>query len=177
VFDTYRHAPVYFVSFCTYQRNPWLARPNLHAAFLAFIQRGWQEHRIAVGRYVIMPDHIHLLVSGGPAFNVGDWVKLLKECLGKAIRASHSPDLGIGVKDEATTARRAPHRGAATPDTATPGSANRLWQEGFFDHLIRSDEKLGSIWEYLRQNPQTAGLTEAPEDWPYQGEFMVLDRA
>src|ERR1017187_5330469 len=88
VFDAHRDAPVYFVTFCTHQRKPWLARSNLHAAFLAFIQCGWNEHRIAVGRYVIMPDHIHLLVSGGPAFNLGDWVKLLKQCLGKAIRAS-----------------------------------------------------------------------------------------
>jgi REP element-mobilizing transposase RayT len=152
VFEAYRHAPVYFVTFGTHQRKPWLARSNLHAAFLAFIQCGWKEHRIAVGRYVIMPDHIHLLVSGGPAFDVGAWVKLLKQCLGKAIRASHR-------------------------DAATPGSGERLWQEGFFDHLIRCDEKLGSVWDYVRQNPQAAGLAEASEDWPYQGEFMVLDRA
>jgi putative transposase len=171
VFDAQRDAPVYFVTFCTHQRKPWLARSNLHAAFLAFIQCGWNEHRIAVGRYVIMPDHIHLLVSGGPAFNLGDWVKLLKQCLGKTIRES----------PESASPESAPHRGAATNgashrDAATPGSANRLWQEGFFDHLIRCDEKLGSVWEYLRKNPETAGLAEAPEDWPYQGEFMVLDR-
>ena len=91
-----------------------------------------------------MPDHIHLLVSGGPAFDLGGWVRLLKQCFGKA---------------------------------AGPSTGERLWQERFFDHLIRRDEKLASVWEYLRQNPQTAGLAEAPEDWPYQGEFMVLDRA
>jgi REP element-mobilizing transposase RayT len=143
VFDAYRHAPVYFVTFSTHQRKPWLAQSNLHAAFLAFLQRGWNERRIAVGRYAIMPDHIHLLVSGGPAFDLGGWVKLLKQCLGKA---------------------------------AGPNTRERLWQEGFFDHLIRCDEKLVSVWEYLRQNPRTAGLSEATEDWPYQGEFMVLDR-
>ena len=151
VFDVHRHAQVYFVTFCTHQRRPWLAQPNIHATFLAFIQRGWTEHRIGVGRYVIMPEHIHLLVSGGPDFNLGGWVKLLKQSLGKVIRASHR-------------------------DATTPGSANRLWQEGFFDHLIRRDEKLASVWAYLRQNPETAGLTDVPEDWPYQGEFMVLER-
>jgi len=143
VFEAHRQAPVYFVTFCTHQRKPWLAQPNLHAAFIAFVQRGWNEHRIAVGRFVIMPDHIHLLVSGGPDFDLGGWVRLLKQCLGTA---------------------------------AGPSTGERLWQEGFFDRLIRRNEKLASIWEYLRQNPETAGLSEAPEDWPYQGEFMVLDR-
>jgi putative transposase len=189
VFDAYRDAPVYFVTFCTHERKPRLARTNVHEAFLAFIHRGWDEQRIAVGRYVIMPDHVHLLVSGGADFNLGEWVKLLKQCLGKATNASRRD---AATPDTATpTPMRRPNtsrRDVATPgkavrtasestshrDVATPGS--RLWQEGFFDHLIRGDEKLGSVWEYVRKNPETAGLAEAPEDWPYQGEFVVLER-
>ena len=166
VFDAYRHTPVYFVTFGTHQRQPWLAQPNIHAAFLDFIRRGWDEHRNAVGRYVIMPEHIHLLISGGADFELGGWVKLLKQCLGKVIRASH-PD--ASRRDAAT-------RAGCSHASMRRGAASRVWQEGFFDHLIRRDEKLASVWEYLRQNPKMAGLTETPEDWPYQGEFMVLER-
>src|SRR5712671_3188351 len=90
IFDAYRHAPVYFITFCTQRRQSWLANPNVHAAFRMFIRRGWENQRIAVGRYVIMPEHIHLLVSGGADFDLSDWVKLLKQCLGKVIRADAS---------------------------------------------------------------------------------------
>ena len=166
IFDAYRHAPVYFVTFGTHQRQLCLAQPDIHAAFLAFVQRGWDEHRIAVGRYVIMPEHVHLLVSGGADFDLGGWVKLLKQCLGKVVRADASQG-SASRRDAATPCSHASVRREA---------ARRIWQEGFFDHLIRRGEKLASVWEYLRQNPKLAGLAEAPEDWPYQGEFMVLDR-
>ena len=101
-----------------------------------------------------MPDHIHLLVCGGPGFDLGRWIKMLKQVLGK------------------TT-------GVATPLRGVDGGKEkpiRLWQEGFFDHLIRRDEKLAEVWDYLRENPSTAGLSKTPTDWPYQGEFIALDR-
>jgi len=50
------------------------------------------------------------------------------------------------------------------------------WQEGFFDHLLRSDESHAEKWEYVRQNPVRAGLCHQPEEWPYQGEIVLIDR-
>jgi len=49
------------------------------------------------------------------------------------------------------------------------------WQEGFFDHLLRSDESYGGKWEYVRQNPVRKGLCARAEDWPYQGEVTALE--
>jgi REP element-mobilizing transposase RayT len=43
-----------------------------------------------VGRYVIMPDHVHLFVSGGNDFSLGPWVGLLKQALAKAARLSRA---------------------------------------------------------------------------------------
>ncbi len=45
------------------------------------------------------------------------------------------------------------------------------WQEGFFDHLLRSAESYSEKWEYVRLNPVRAGLCKEPEQWPYQGEI------
>jgi REP element-mobilizing transposase RayT len=42
------------------------------------------------------------------------------------------------------------------------------WQEGCFDHLLRSPESADAKWEYVRQNPVRAGLVTSWEDWPYQ---------
>ena len=52
-----------------------------------------------------------------------------------------------------------------------------LWQPGFFDHLLRNDESYSQKWEYVQENRVRAGLVEQADQWPYQGEFVVIDRA
>jgi putative transposase len=55
-------------------------------------------------------------------------------------------------------------------------SSGQIWQEGFFDHMLRNNESMGATWEYVFQNPVRAGLVKDAEDWPYQGEIVVIDR-
>jgi putative transposase len=52
-----------------------------------------------------------------------------------------------------------------------------LWQPGFFDHVLRNDESYSQKWEYVRENPVRAGLVARADEWPYQGELVVIDRA
>jgi putative transposase len=45
-----------------------------------------------------------------------------------------------------------------------------IWQEGYFDHRLRADERgeqLSSKMNYLRQNPVAAGLCAKAEYWPW----------
>lgn len=44
---------------------------------------------------------------------------------------------------------------------------NLRWQEGFFDHRIRSYESAEEKRHYIRMNPVRVGLVEKSEDWPY----------
>ena len=48
-------------------------------------RRQIREHNIAVGRYVMMPDHVHLFVRGPDDFQLGPWVGMLKQALAKHI--------------------------------------------------------------------------------------------
>ncbi|MBA2272073.1 MAG: transposase [Chthoniobacterales bacterium] len=48
--------------------------------FVSYATRA-QQFNIAVGRYVIMPDHLHLFVRGGPEFVLSDWIKGLKRSI------------------------------------------------------------------------------------------------
>ena len=130
---------------CTRARTPFLARDDIHAAFVLFAGKAERDFRIAVGRYVIMPDHVHLFVRGESDFVLGRWVGMLKQSLGKAI----------------TLSRR----------------NIQIWQEGFFDHLVRSNESYAQKWRYVRENPVRARLVSRSEDWPYQGEIVYIDRA
>jgi REP element-mobilizing transposase RayT len=84
------HHPVLFVPFCTYRRRKFLASDRIHAAFLAFAADAYTKLNVAVGRYVIMPEHIHLFVHGSHDFELGRWIAMLKQKLGKQIEESRS---------------------------------------------------------------------------------------
>ena len=136
--------PFYFVTFCSYRKRPYLATSAVHNAFVRFSERAYAEHNVAIGRYVIMPDHIHLFVCGDAEFELAPWFRLLKPCLGKAV--------------------------------VRPASEDPLWQRGFFDHVLRSNESYGQKWNYVRDNPVRAGLASRADDWPYAGEIVYIDR-
>jgi REP element-mobilizing transposase RayT len=42
-----------------------------------------------------------------------------------------------------------------------------IWQDGFFDHRLRSMESAAQKADYIRMNPVRAGIVEQPTDWPY----------
>ena len=132
----------YFVTFNTHNRLSLLARGEVHDVFQAFCIRAG-DHNIAVGRYVIMPDHIHLFVAFPlTGLTLSEWIGGLKTILGKQL-------LRLGIQK--------PH-----------------WQEGFFDHVLRSAESYSQKWNYVRMNPVRAGLCDDPEQWPYQGEVVSI---
>jgi len=72
--------PLYFVTFNTAKRAAILANEGVHHAFIEFCKKA-ETSGIAVGRYVIMPDHVHLFVRGPWDFELSQWVRLLKRCL------------------------------------------------------------------------------------------------
>jgi REP element-mobilizing transposase RayT len=140
LFDNFR--PFYFVTFNTYKRQSLLARQDVHEAFCRFCFKA-QERDVTVGRYVILPDHVHFFAAFPiDGITLCSWVQLLRTVMGKTL-------LRIGIQK--------PH-----------------WQEGFFDHLLRSCESYSQKWEYARMNPVRAKLCETPEAWPYQGEIVRI---
>jgi REP element-mobilizing transposase RayT len=83
VFQSY-DPPIYFVTFNTHRRRNLLAKAEMHDRFAGFAHEA-ERRGIAVGRYVLMPDHMHLFVAGGPDFLLTQWVRMLKRTLSKSI--------------------------------------------------------------------------------------------
>jgi REP element-mobilizing transposase RayT len=83
--------PVYFITFCTQERMTVLANEQIHSACMGFFAEALKRE-IFVGRYILMPDHIHLFVKlPPPAENLSDWVKSLKNYLSKELRKKGVP--------------------------------------------------------------------------------------
>ena len=80
--------PFYFLTFNTHLRRKVLANDAVHDAFRRFSERAQAERGIAVGRYVLMPDHVHLFVALPDDARLASWVKSLKVVLGKVLSAS-----------------------------------------------------------------------------------------
>jgi REP-associated tyrosine transposase len=136
------NAPVYFITFSTHTRASLLATSEVHEGFIEYCRRAADFH-IGVGRYVLMPDHIHLFVCFGIGCTstLGAWVKGLKRELDRVVlSAGHQPVRVTGQK------------------------LSSFWQLGFNDHLLRSDESYAEKWEYVFQNPVRAGLVARAED-------------
>jgi REP element-mobilizing transposase RayT len=75
--------PVYFITACTQDRRPLLANDTTHNIFRTFCIQA-KDHGVLVGRYVLMPDHLHLFVCIPPgAVGLSAWVKSLKNTLSK----------------------------------------------------------------------------------------------
>ncbi|HET9856377.1 MAG TPA: transposase, partial [Chthoniobacterales bacterium] len=64
-----------------------LANAKVRRQFIEFARAG-EERGVAVGRFVIMPDHIHLFVSNHSDGTLSQWVRLLKRHLSQAIENS-----------------------------------------------------------------------------------------
>jgi REP element-mobilizing transposase RayT len=132
--------PVYFLTVCVANRRPLLAVSTAHDILLDEWKGLHERHGWAIGRYVVMPDHVHFFAASG-----WDEVKPLS--------------LAIGKWKEWTAKRILALANGEAP----------LWQPEFFDHLLRSSESRSEKWSYIREDPVYAGLVTRAEDWPYAG--------
>ena len=84
VFQKY-DPPLFFVTFGTFNRIPVLADPAVHDRFIRFGKEA-AGRGTAIGRYVIMPDHIHLFIRPAREQRLGRTIGFLKQSLSAALK-------------------------------------------------------------------------------------------
>jgi REP element-mobilizing transposase RayT len=78
--------PVYYLTLCALDRRPILANDEIHASFGEFARKA-TDLDVLVGRYVIMPDHIHFFAAFSPQSpSLSMWIKSWKNSLSKTLR-------------------------------------------------------------------------------------------
>jgi REP element-mobilizing transposase RayT len=99
---------------------------------------------------VVMPDHAHLLLS--PLRDVDRWNFSLPQIM-HAIKGASARKINIRLS------RSGP-----------------VWQEEFFDHVLRSNNSLAEKVDYICQNPVRAGLVKAESEYPWlwRGTIPIL---
>ena len=136
----YSACGTYFITICTAGREKWLwssedagatiSRP--HAVPLSDAGRTADDainaiplhySTVRVDHYVIMPNHIHLLLTLLPADGRLIAAPTLSQVVGQLKRT-------ISIK-----------------------TGRSLWQKSFHDHIVRDQHDLEQIWMYIEHNP------------------------
>jgi REP element-mobilizing transposase RayT len=127
-----------FVTFRKLSREPF--PPEARTCVLEHCLYG-NGTRFNLHATVIMPEHVHLVVT--PLRDAEGWPYELPKLL-KLIKGASARNVN----------RLFNHSGP-------------VWQDESFDHVLRSDGELQEKIEYMRQNPVRRGLVEKPEDYPW----------
>jgi putative transposase len=83
---TNRGRPLFFVTFCTADRQGWLRCHEVHDAFRSFCAKSPQQAEVWIGKYVLMPDHVHVFISAEGSQSLSKWVAAMKGVLASVRR-------------------------------------------------------------------------------------------
>jgi len=87
----YKDSPLYYLTLNAHTRQCFFANREVHEAFRIFCERA-ANYGVAVGRYTLMPDHIHMFAAFAPdSIDLSGWVKALKNSLSKCLRQRGIP--------------------------------------------------------------------------------------
>ena len=149
----YSQAGYYFVTICAANRAEILGKvcrgahcapaytrlsESGRAVDAAILQIPKHHPSVRVDKYVIMPNHVHLIL-------------VLGETGGRAMRAPTISGIVRGMKE-----------------AVTKSLGDQIWQKSYYDHIIRNQADYLRIWEYIDTNPakwrEDCYYTETAED-------------
>ena len=135
----------HFVTFCCYHRRPLLTSDESRRIFESALERVRRRYRLEVYGYVVMPEHVHLLLSEPQQGTLADALKSLKQ----------------GV------ARRLIGNLPLKPKPGLSGAPEHFWQKRYYDFNVRNYPQFVEKRRYIHRNPVKRGLCHRPEDWQW----------
>jgi len=146
----YGRGDLHFVTFNCYRRRPYLGTPRARSRFVKVLDQVRSRFTFLLIGYVVMPEHVHLLVSEPKKGNRSRVLQVLKQ---KVSRSLHKParksstQLPLGLAD------------------ATDSPA--FCQRRFYDFNVWSERKVREKLDYMHRNPVQRKLVMHPKDWPW----------
>jgi putative transposase len=79
---------LHFITFSCFHRLPFLEEPEPKETFEAVLEQTRARHQARVYAYVLMPEHIHLLINEPPLILVAQFLKALKQITSRKLRGN-----------------------------------------------------------------------------------------
>ncbi len=134
----YGQGDLHFVTFSCYRRRPLLR--TIRA-----------RDRLLVG-YVVMPEHVHLLLGEPAKKDPSKILQVLKQKVARALLKKR---------------RRGTNGQLSLPFESSTREEAHFWQRRFYDFNVWSEKKLKEKLEYMHANPVQRKLVEHARDWPW----------
>jgi len=141
----------HFVTFCCYHRRRLLDTDERCRIFESALERVRRSYRLYIYGYVyvVMPEHVHLLLSEPRCptqARIGiEW----------ATRLQHYALADVLKSLKQGVSRR------------LLGNGEHFWQKRYYDFNIRNYPQFVEKLRYIHRNPVKRGLCERPEDWEW----------
>jgi putative transposase len=128
---------------------PLLGRAAIRDVFVAALMTSKRRHGFEIFAWVVMPEHVHLMVRPREGALLADGLRSVKTSVAKRV-VGRWRELEAPVLDRITTG----------------GGAVRFWQKGGgFDRNVRDQEEFCREVRYIHENPVRRGLVDRCEDW------------
>ena len=147
----YGAGDLHFLTFSCYQRLPLLNAPARRDLLLQILERVRRRYRLVILGYVVMPEHVHLLLSEPQRATLSTAIQALKLGFVRGLYGS-GDNLNPGSRKSGET------RG-------TQLVLRRFWQARVYDFNVWTERKRVEKLRYIHRNPVKRGLVESPELW------------
>ena len=145
----YGAGDLHFITCSCYRRQPLLGTAKRRDLFLTVLEQVRRRYQFVVGGYVVMPEHIHLLIGEPQEKNPSTVMQALKLGFARRVLAQ---------------AKRKHHRAQGSLfDHAT----QHIWQKRFYDFNVWTEHKRIEKLRYMHRNPVKRGLVASPELWDW----------
>ena len=146
----YGKKDLHFVTLSCYQRLPLLDTIQARDLVVEELARVRLEYQFWLVGYVVMPNHVHVLISEPTQGTPSTALQMLEQRVSRKIRRADG-------KQESTVG----HISSAL--RKLPG----FWQARFYDFNVYSYEKKNEKLEYMHANPVISELVRHPGDWSW----------
>lgn len=146
----YGRGDLHFITFSCYKRLPLLKSIRARNFFAKALGEIRQRYKFLLVGYVVMPEHVHLLVSEPPKSTPSIMLKALKQRVSRDLRKSE---------------RRVASSQLRLPFMNDGQELPRFWQPRFYDFNVYSAKKKREKLEYMHANPVNRGLVKNPGAW------------
>ena len=157
---------LHFLTFSCYQRQPLFNSAKRRDLLLEVLERVRRRYRFVVLGYVVMPEHVHLLVSEPQRDTLSTTMQALKLGFVRRLSGAVVPTSGrISEKWRTPLFRE---------QNAKEG--HRFWQTRFYDFNVWTEKKRIEKLRYIRRNPVKRGLVSSPEQWRWSSYRWYFSR-
>jgi REP element-mobilizing transposase RayT len=145
---------LYFITCTVVQWIPLFTRKPYFDILIDSLRFCRQHKGLKIYAYVILDNHMHLVVAGD---KLTDIIRDFKSYTAKLLIARLGQDQKTWVLNQLQYYKQA----------NKTRSDYQVWQEGFHPQQIVSEEMLHQKIDYLHHNPVRIGVVAQPEDWVY----------